>query len=100
MSVVHRTLIAALCVLLVALAWLVVESAPESAAPAANSPRWVRTRDGWRRAEWHQPHVAAEPRLHPALVAAFVGLASTTALMAFPLRRAPSRTTPASSPIR
>ena len=53
MSVVHRTLIAALCVLLVVLTWLVMESAPESTAPAANSPRWIRTRAGWRRADLH-----------------------------------------------
>lgn len=86
MSVAHRLLVASLCVLLMAAAWLLVETAPQSAIPTAVPPRWVRTREGWRRAEWHDPHTVPEPRLHPGLVAAFVSLASATALVAFPPR--------------
>ena len=46
--------------------------------------RWVRTVDGWERADAWQPSIVAPPDLHPFVVAAGQGLLSVFALVAFP----------------
>jgi len=52
------------------------------AARQAEPLAWVRTRHGWQRPTWQQPP-PHQSRLHPAVVAAFVVLASVLALCAF-----------------
>lgn len=45
--------------------------------------QWVRTADGWERTDhWHDTTIA-EPRLHPAVVAAGQSLVSILGLIAF-----------------
>jgi hypothetical protein len=50
--------------------------------PVVTTPaQWVRTVDGWERAElWHAPELHV-PRLHPLVVAAGQGLVSVMALL-------------------
>lgn len=54
-----------------------------SSAPVVREARWVRTVDGWERADSWRTAVAEEPRLHPLVVAAGQGLVSVLALAAF-----------------
>jgi hypothetical protein len=50
---------------------------------------WVRTRNGWEReTKWPGPLVVYQPALHPAVVAALIGLAALWALIAFPVEDA------------
>jgi hypothetical protein len=87
----HRLLVATLCILLIVGGWLIVETAPDRSARKATPRHWVRTSQGWRRSDWNEPAIAPEPRLHPWLIAAFVSMASATALLSFPARSGPPK---------
>lgn len=58
---------------------------PESSSSGTREEvPWVRTVDGWERAVWMAtPKAGYRPGLHPLVVALFVGLSSTIALLVF-----------------
>ncbi len=81
--VVHvRAILGIMCLLLgVGLASCSVEW-PASRVASNTPPQWVRTVDGWERADtWHVSK-ARPPQLHPLVVAAGQGLVSVMGLVA------------------
>ena len=71
---------------LVASLWLAARIEIEGSPPTERrQARWVQTVDGWEVAQWHD-RGAADAAIHPAVVGAFIALASTLALLAIPPR--------------
>jgi hypothetical protein len=85
-----------LVLLLVALGWWTADSdwGAEPAPAAASGPQWRRTTDGWIKVgsggasalDRPAPQRAAEPALHPGVVAAFMLLAGVLSLSLFDAR--------------
>lgn len=78
----HRLTVAALCLVLVLLGMFLSESA-EPAPPPEPTQKWVHGSHGWQLALWEHDVPTYTPALHPAVLAAFLAMASLTALLAF-----------------
>lgn len=79
----HRLAVAGFCTLLAISGLIIAQTAGPTPAPRAAVVKWVRTRAGWQIANWEQSGATHRPALHPALLAAFIALASVAALIAF-----------------